>query len=145
LYGSPNHGEVNLHKKTNNGQPMLYLYFLNVLEEMEKAFLPPKIAFGFFILVTKIIDRYGLGNRLEDENVKIVRILTQDIQIMGENPSFQGPESNIGAWEDVTPTDTVQSGYSVDSSPPLSRLLWIARRSEELFPKEAHEVLNTGK
>ena len=76
MYESPNHGEVNLHKKTNNGQPMLYLDFLNVLEEMEKAFLPPKIALGFFTLVTKIIDRYGLGNRLEDENVKIVRILT---------------------------------------------------------------------
>lgn len=103
--------------------------------------MPPKIACGLFILVTKIIDRYGVGNRLEDETVKIVRISTQEIQIMWKNPSFQGPESNIGAWEDVTPTDTVQSGYSVDSSPPLGRLLWIARRSEELFPEEAHKVI----
>jgi hypothetical protein len=100
--------------------------------------LPPKIAFGLFILVTKIIDRYGVGNRLEDQNVKIVRILTQDIQIMGKNPSFQVLKSNIGAWDDVTPTDTVHSGYSMDSSPPLGRLLGIARRLEELFPKEAH-------
>ena len=82
LYESPNHGEVNLHKKTNDGQPMLYLDFLNVLEEIEKAFLPPKIACVLFILVTKIIDRYGVGNRLEDEAVKIVRISTQEIQIM---------------------------------------------------------------
>jgi hypothetical protein len=107
--------------------------------------LPPKIAFGFFILVTKIIDWYGVGNLLEDEIVKIVRISTQEIQIMWKNPSFQGPKSNIGARDDVTPTDALQSGYSVDSSPPLGRLLWIARRSEALFPEEAHEVLNTGK
>ena len=145
MYESPNHGEVNLHKKTNDGQPMLYLDFLNVLKEIEKAFLPPKIAFGFFILVTKIIDWYGVGNLLEDEIVKIVRISTQEIQIMWKNPSFQGPKSNIGARDDVTPTDALQSGYSVDSSPPLGRLLWIARRSEALFPEEAHEVLNTGK